>query len=77
MERFAHRPKRAKISMYSEENRKRLAPLKEVRARLHETAFLSPRLARTSEKGMCSETVAVGSESPFQEWKEKSCHFEK
>ena len=43
--------------------------------RLHETAFLSPRLAGTLEKGKWSEAVAVGSESPFLEWREKSCHL--
>ncbi|OYX22035.1 MAG: hypothetical protein B7Z16_05370 [Algoriphagus sp. 32-45-6] len=44
--------------------------------RLHKTAFPSPRLAGTWEKGKWNEAVAVGSESPFLEWREKSCHLE-
>ncbi|OOG69503.1 hypothetical protein B0E43_21155 [Algoriphagus sp. A40] len=44
--------------------------------RLHKTAFPSPRLAGTREKGKWNEAVAVGSESPFLEWREKSCHLE-
>ncbi|MBC6367560.1 hypothetical protein DDT91_12230 [Algoriphagus sp. AK58] len=56
-------------------NRKQACPLKEARATASRNGLSESQACQDLEKGKWSEAVAVGSESPFLEWRERSCHL--